>query len=60
MNRIKETLGKIDDWFGYRYPVLFVLYKTVAILFIFWFIICVIKYAFILFVFLSITPPWER
>ena len=60
MNRIKENIRKIDDWFGYNYPVLFVLFKTVVILFLLWFILCIIRFAFVLLVFLTITPPWEH
>ena len=35
MNKIKEFFIQMDDWLGYNYPVLFVLYKTLL-----WLVLC--------------------
>ena len=60
MNRLKERLKEIDDWFGYNYPILYILFRVAVALFLLWFIINTIHYIILLIVFLSITPPWEN
>lgn len=59
MNKIKRWFRKVDERFGYNYPVLYILFKTAIALFALWLTVSIVKYILLLIVFLSITPPWE-
>ena len=59
MKKIKELFTNLDDWIGYNFPVLYVLYKTVWVLAICWATIYLLIWILRFVLWCYIIWPWE-